>query len=66
MTSADLVLHPVRLQIIQAFLGDRALTTSQLQSEIPEVPAASLYRHVGRLVHAGVLAVVGVARWRRS
>ena len=64
MTSADLVLHPVRLQIIQAFLGDRALTTSQLRSEIPEVPAASLYRHVGRLVHAGVLAVVAERRVR--
>jgi hypothetical protein len=64
MTSADLLLHPVRLQIIQAFLGDRALTTSQLQSEIPEVPAPSLYRHVGRLVNAGVLAVVAERRVR--
>ena len=64
MTSADLLLHPVRLQIIQAFLGDRSLTTSQLQSEIPEVPAASLYRHVGRLVQAGVLAVVAERRVR--
>jgi hypothetical protein len=28
MVSADLLLHPVRLRILQAFLGDRELTTS--------------------------------------
>jgi hypothetical protein len=64
MTSADLLLHPVRLRIVQAFLGDRALTTSDLRSELPEVPPASLYRHVARLVDAGVLAVVSERRVR--
>ncbi len=56
--SADLLLHPVRLRIVQAFLGDRALTTSQLSGELSDVPAASLYRHVARLVRASVLQVV--------
>jgi hypothetical protein len=64
MTSADLLLHPVRLRIVQAFLGDRALTTTQLKSELPDVPAGSLYRHVARLVDAGVLAVVSERRVR--
>lgn len=64
MTSADLLLHPVRLRIVQAFLGDRALTTSQLRSELPDIPPASLYRHVARLVHASVLAVVAERRVR--
>jgi len=63
MTSADL-LHPVRLRILQAFLGDRALTTTELQTELSDVPAASLYRHVARLVDAGVLSVVGERRIR--
>jgi hypothetical protein len=62
--SADLLLHPVRLRIVQAFLGDRALTTTELRSELPDVPAASLYRHVARLVDAGVLAVVTERRVR--
>ncbi len=57
MTSADLLLHPVRLRIVQAFLGDRALTTTELQAELPDVPAASLYRQVARLVDGGVLGV---------
>jgi hypothetical protein len=42
---------------VQAFPGDRALTTTELRSELPDVPPASLYRHVARLVDAGVLAV---------
>jgi DNA-binding transcriptional ArsR family regulator len=64
VTSADLLLHPVRLRIVQAFLGERALTTSQLRDELPDVPPASLYRHVARLVEAGVLAVVAERRVR--
>lgn len=64
MASADLLLHPVRLRIVQAFLGDRALTTSQLSAEMADVPAASLYRHVARLVNAGVLQVVAERRVR--
>jgi hypothetical protein len=62
--SADLLLHPVRLRIVQAFLGDRALTTTQLSAELSDFPAASLYRHVARLVAAGVLQVVAERRVR--
>ena len=64
MTTADLLLHPVRLRIIQAFLGDRALTTADQRKELSDVPPASLYRHVARLVDAGVLGVVSERRVR--
>jgi Helix-turn-helix domain len=64
MATVDLLLHPVRLRIVEAFLGDRALTTSALAAELADVPAASLYRHVARLVDAGVLAVVAERRVR--
>lgn len=64
MATADLLLHPVRLRIVQAFLGDRTLTTADLRSELPDVPAATLYRHVGVLAEAGVLSVVGERRVR--
>lgn len=64
MASADLLLHPVRLRIVKAFLGDRALTTTQLASELDDVPAGSLYRHVGLLTKAGVLQVVAERRVR--
>ena len=64
MSSADLLLHPVRLRIVQAFLGERPLTTSQLAAELSDVPAGSLYRHVALLTKAGVLQVVAERRIR--
>lgn len=64
MTSADLLLHPVRLRIVQAFLGDRALTTTQLAAELADIPAGSLYRHVALLTKTGVLQVVAERRVR--
>src|ERR1700678_4169073 len=64
MASADLLLHPVRLRIVKAFLGDRALTTSQLAAELSDVPPGSLYRHVALLTKAGVLQVVAERRVR--
>lgn len=64
MASADLLLHPVRLRIWKAFLGDRALTTTQLAAELDDVPAGSLYRHVALLTKAGVLQVVAERRVR--
>jgi DNA-binding transcriptional ArsR family regulator len=64
MASADLLLHPVRLRIVKAFLGDRALTTGQLAEELDDVPVASLYRHIARLLKAGVLQIVAEERIR--
>lgn len=64
MATADLLLHPVRLRIVKAFLGDRALTTAQLAAELDDVPAGSVYRHVGLLTKAGVLHVVAERRVR--
>lgn len=64
MASADLLLHPVRLRIVQAFLGDRALTTAQLAAELGDVSPASLYRHVALLTRAGVLQVAAERRVR--
>lgn len=66
MASADLLLHPVRLRIVKAFLGDRALTVKQLAAELPDVPAGSIYRHVTRLTDAGVLHVVAERRVRAT
>ena len=53
---ADLILHPVRLRVIQALVG-KTLTPQQIKSIIPDVPHATLYRHINRLVDAGVLVV---------
>jgi len=56
----DLIVHPVRLRLIQAFgPGDR-LTAHQLAARLPDIPHATLYRHLGALVRGGVLVVVQV------
>ncbi len=64
MASADLLLHPVRLRIVKAFLDGRQLTTSDIVAELDDVPAASVYRHVALLAKAGVLEVVSERRVR--
>jgi DNA-binding transcriptional ArsR family regulator len=64
MASADLLLHPVRLRIVKAFLDGRHLTTADVAAEIDDVPAASIYRHIARLTAGGVLTVVAERRVR--
>src|SRR4051812_46661509 len=63
-TTADLLLHPVRLRIVQALLGGRELTTAQLQQELPDVSVATAYRQVSTLLAAGVLQVAGERKVR--
>ncbi len=58
MTSAAL-LHPVRMRVVQALLAGDGLTTHELHERLPDIPIATLYRHVAYLVTHGLLAVVG-------
>lgn len=60
---ADVVLHPVRLRIVQQ-LGGRNLTTGQLRSSMPDVTQATLYRHVASLIEADIITVVEERRVR--
>lgn len=63
-STADLVLHPVRLRIIQSLLGGRRLTTAQIARELDDVTTATLYRQVAILAEAGILEVVEERRVR--
>lgn len=56
-------MHPVRLRIIQT-VGTRRVTTTELRASLPDVPQATLYRHVAALVEADVLSVVEERRVR--
>src|SRR5260370_30416561 len=55
---ADLIIHPVRLRIIQAFAAGQQLPAQQVFALLPDVPQPSLYRHLKTLVDGGVLALV--------
>jgi len=57
LTKAELIVHPVRLRIIESFLG-RSLTTRQIAALLPDVPQASLYRQIKRLYDAQILVVI--------
>ena len=58
MATVNLLLHPVRMRILQTLVGAGELTTTQLRERLPDVSAASMYRHVGTLTKAGILEVV--------
>jgi DNA-binding transcriptional ArsR family regulator len=53
-----LLLHPVRLRIVQVLAGDRRLTARQIAEAEPDIPHATLYRHLQQLVAGGLLTVV--------
>jgi DNA-binding transcriptional ArsR family regulator len=51
------LLNPVRMQIIVQFLRRKRMTTRELAGFMPDIPQASLYRHMKRLLEDGVLEV---------
>ena len=54
---SDILLHPVRLRIVLAIAGDE-VTTSDIAGRLPDVPQATLYRHVAKLARSGILEVI--------
>jgi len=54
----ELVLHPVRLRILNAMSGERTCTTAELSDRMPDLSQATLYRHVKLLLKGGLLEVV--------
>lgn len=60
---AKIVLHPVRLRILQALaIGED--TTQGLTDRLGDVPRSSIYRHLRRLVAAGLVIVAETRRVR--
>jgi hypothetical protein len=64
VAATNVLTHPVRLRIVLSLVGDRQLTTAEIAEELPDVPIASLYRHIGSLFDAGVLEVVSERKVR--
>ena len=56
-STVNLVLHPIRMRILMALAGHER-TAGQLGEILTDVPPATLYRHIKRLVDGGVLSVV--------
>ncbi|WP_066061864.1 helix-turn-helix domain-containing protein [Neobacillus soli] len=56
-STVDVILHPVRMRIIQ-YLINQQFTAQQLKELLPDIPQASLYRHIKKLVEAEVIHIV--------
>ncbi|BCX03212.1 MAG: transcriptional regulator [Candidatus Roseilinea sp.] len=52
----EVINHPVRMRIFQSLHGVR-LSINQLAQVLPDVPKPSLYRHIHRMLDAGVVQV---------
>ncbi|MBV7506925.1 helix-turn-helix domain-containing protein [Bacillus sp. sid0103] len=57
-STVDVILHPVRMRIIQ-YLINQQLTAQQLKEFLPDIPQASLYRNLKKLVETKVIHIVG-------
>ena len=64
MEIAEVVMNPVRQRIFQYFLLHETGTVKDLRKALPDVPSASLYRHINILADHSILMVVGENRIR--
>jgi len=64
MEMAEIVMNPVRQRIFQYFLLHETGTVKDVRKALPDVPGASLYRHVKILTDSSILMVVGENRIR--
>ncbi|MEW9668545.1 helix-turn-helix domain-containing protein [Ammoniphilus sp. 3BR4] len=54
----DIILHPIRMKVIQALGGGKKLSIQQIAALLPNIPQATLYRHVNKLIEHNILQVV--------
>ena len=65
MEMAEIVMNPVRQRIFQYFLLHKTGTVKEIRKALPDVPSASLYRHIKKiLTDSTILMVVGENRIR--
>ena len=64
MEMAEIVMNPVRQRIFQYLLVHETGTVKEIRKVLPDVPGASLYRHMKILTENGILMVVGENRIR--
>jgi len=55
----DLILHPLRLRIIETLVNSEPLTPQEMLKRLPGVAQATLYRHLKLLTDAGITSITG-------
>lgn len=56
-SKGEVLLHPVRMKIVQTLVNGRKLTVQQMSEKLPDIPQASLYRHLKKLVEADLIVI---------
>lgn len=56
-SKAEILLHPVRLKIIQSLLGGSKRSAADMLKLLPDIPQATLYRHLNKLVEGGLVHI---------
>ena len=64
MEMAEIVMNPVRQRIFQYFLLHETGTVKEVKKALPDVPNASLYRHIKILTDSSILMIVDENRIR--
>lgn len=57
-TKAKLILHPVRMKIIQLLVNGKRMTVQKFAERMKDVPQATLYRQLNKLLEADLIQVV--------
>ena len=61
---AEIAMNPARQRIFQYFLLHETGTVKEIRKALPDIPSASLYRHIKILADSSILMVVGENRIR--
>ena len=64
MEMVEIVMNPVRQRIFQYFLLHETGTVKEVKKALPDVPNASLYRHIKILTDSSILMIVDENRIR--
>ena len=64
MELAEIAMNPARQRIFQYFLLHETGTVKEIRKALPDIPSASLYRHLKILADSSILMVVGENRIR--
>jgi len=51
------LMNPIRIKIFLHIQNNQQATTGELAKKLPEVPQASLYRHISKMVKEGILCI---------
>ncbi|MBK8906285.1 MAG: helix-turn-helix domain-containing protein [Anaerolineaceae bacterium] len=56
MRKIELIIHPVRFQILRA-IGTETLTTQEIADRLPDTPKSSIYRHLKLLLEHDLIVL---------